>query len=77
MNQPLRLARTMLCRFVDGSVGVGSCNLMSMLLFDLKQNLPSSTSTLKRSLLGSIVVNTPPTTPDATPHYWQLDTPTD
>ena len=28
----------------DESVGVGLCNLMSILLFDLKQNLPSPAS---------------------------------
>jgi hypothetical protein len=44
INPPLQLAVKCV---IDGSVGVGLCNLISMLLFDLKQNLPSFTRSQK------------------------------
>jgi hypothetical protein len=43
-----RLAGKMRHRFVNGSVGVGLCNLMLILLFDIKQNPPTSTKAINK-----------------------------
>jgi hypothetical protein len=40
INPPLQLAYAMRYPLFHGSVGVGLCNLMSMLLFDVKQTHP-------------------------------------